>query len=125
MPDIRAQVVPKDTMTSMMPAGGSGSPSTALRTTPRPSGLRERTRLGWKLVKPYWNKTTWWTMLAVAILMVLWEVDDLWSGTIYGWLGWARENVLKQFPIFPFILGILARHYILRDDSRLKTPDDR
>ncbi len=113
----------KDTLTSMM-SSGPRSPSGDLGSTPRPVKLGEKTRVAWKFVRPYWNKTAWWGMLTVAVLMVAWEIDDLWAGTIYNWVGWTRDNLLKRFPIIPFMLGILVRHYVLRDD-RWRSQDPR
>ncbi len=86
------------------------------RKTPRPGLLREQSRAAWRIVRPALRRTTWWILLAAAVLMVLWEVDDWWSGTIYGWLGWIRTNILKEFPLVPFGLGMLVYHYVLRAD---------
>lgn len=80
------------------------------------AGLHERTRAAWKIVRPVMRRTTWWILLAIAVLMVMWEVDSWWGGTIYGFLGWIRENVLKQFPIVPFGLGMLVYHFVLRSE---------
>jgi hypothetical protein len=102
---------PKDTQTRMMEKaklGVVGDP------TPIPGGLRAHTRAAWKYVRPAISKTWWWVLLGVAVLMVMWEIDDLWAGTLYSWMNWIRDSVLKRFPIVPFGLGMLVYHYILR-----------
>ncbi len=84
------------------------------RKTPFP-GMREKTKLTWEFVRPYWDKTAWWVLLAIAVMLFMWEIDDLWSGSVYTGLGWVRESILKKFPVVPFVLGVLARHYMFRD----------
>jgi hypothetical protein len=109
--------IDKDTMTQMM-SSKPGVVGADDRKTPPPGYIRAHTRAAWHFVRPAVHKTTWWVLLGIAVLMVLWEVDALWSGTIYGWLGWIRDNVLKRFPLVPFGLGMLVYHYVLRADRR-------
>lgn len=107
-----------DTGTRMMGKAGMGILDD--RATPIPKGFRGHTRDAWHYVRPAISKTWWWVLLGVAVLMVMWELDDLWSGTFYRWLNWARDNVLKRFPIVPFGLGMLVYHYILRAERGTK-----
>jgi len=87
-----------------------------------PMGTRsvERSRI-WRIMVPYWNRTAWWVLFAVTVGMVLWELDDVWGGRIYCVVRWIRDEILKQFPIVPFALGVLVRHYLFRDGGRSRT----
>ena len=110
-------LIPKsrdDSLTNMLSTIGK-------RETPLPgvsSASREKSKLTWQLVRPYWDKTAWWVLLAIAVMMFMWELDDMWAGSIYTGVKWLRDNVLKQFPVVPFILGVLVRHYMFRDRKR-------
>lgn len=106
---------PKDTQTQMMERAKLGVVGDA-RSTPVPGALRAHTRAAWKYVQPAISKTWWWFLLGIAVLMFLWEIDDFWSGTLYSWMNWLRDSVLKRFPIVPFGLGMLVYHYILRSE---------
>ncbi len=79
------------------------------------SRIMDKTKMAWLLFKPKLHRTAWWAMLGVIVVMILLELDDTWSGSIYQWFIWFRQNVLKQFPVVPFILGALARHYIFKE----------
>ena len=73
----------------------------------------ERTRLAWQVVKPYWNKTTWWTMLAVAIMMIGLDLNARFGGFLSRSIEWVRANVMAEYPSIAFITGMVACYYLV------------
>jgi hypothetical protein len=79
----------------------------------RPSkGLREHSRAAWKLVRPHWNRTAWWTMLFISVVVVGLDVNEQLGGAIGSAINWVRMNILKRFPSLAYIIGVLACYYI-------------
>lgn len=75
--------------------------------------LHEKSKMAWRLVRPYWHRTAWWVMLAISVGVLGLDIDARFGGFIYGTIGWAREHILARYPSVAFILGMLACYYLV------------
>ena len=81
--------------------------------TGEPPPLGERTRLAWHVVRPYWNRTAWWLMLGVAILVIGLDLNSRFDGFIGKSIEWVRTNVMASYPSVAFIMGMVACYYLV------------
>jgi hypothetical protein len=110
-----------DNRTNLMSARKMEARTPALGVEP-PSRSEGRftsaSRAAMKVVRPVYQRATWYFVVIMSIVMVLWEIDDASKGTIYGWVSYVRENILKEVPLIPFALGVAARHYLFGDREK-------
>jgi len=87
-------------------AGGTPSKVRGMR-------LHERSRAAWQFVRPYWNKTAWWTMLSIAVIMVCLDLNARFGGFLGKTIEWVRLNVMAAYPSVSFIAGMIACYYLV------------
>lgn len=89
-----------------------------------PMSIGERSRAAWRIVRPYWNKTAWWTMLVISVIMVGLDLNARFGGFIGDGIEWVRLNVMAEYPSFAFITGMVACYYlVLRGRNRANFSD--
>ncbi len=100
-----------------LPDGGLSMTDQMNRVTRGVTGERpplgERTRLAWRVVRPYWNRTAWWIMLGIAILVVGLDLNSRFDGFIGNSIEWVRTNVMASYPSIAFIMGMVACYYLV------------
>lgn len=95
------------------------TPALGVEPVSRSTGrIRDASKAAFKAVSPVFRTTTWYFIVIMSIVMVLWEVDDASDGTIYDWVRYLREEVLKKIPLIPFMMGVAARHYLFGDRGK-------
>ena len=75
--------------------------------------MKERTKAAWRFVRPYWNKTAWWTMLVIAVIMIALDINARFGGFIGRGIEWARLNIMAEYPSVSFIAGMVACYYLV------------
>lgn len=75
--------------------------------------FHERSRAAWKFVKPYWDRTAWWTMLVIAVIMIGLDVNARFGGFLGRAIEWARLNIMSEYPSVAFVTGMIACYYLV------------
>lgn len=75
--------------------------------------LKERSQAAFKFIKPHFDRTAWWTMLVIAVIMIGLDVNARFGGFLGRAIEWARLNVMSQYPSISFIAGMVACYYLV------------
>lgn len=74
--------------------------------------LRERSKAAWRFVQPHLDRTAWWTMLTVSVVVIALDVNARFGGFIGKAIEWIRSSVMSRYPSLAFVSG-MAACYIL------------
>jgi hypothetical protein len=66
-----------------------------------------------RVIQPIGEQTMRWSLIALAVLVALLEIDQIWSGKVYAVWQWIWTTLLS-YKTVTFCLGLLTYHMLLR-----------